>query len=109
MRSRYDKGNNMYNQLQIKANLKWEKSTLILVPTPIDDLSPLEPVAFSYLQKACTPEEIGHCLFVVEEVRNSRRRWLNWGLPKEAIDHFRPCNEHNFQESSQDILLDLQK
>lgn len=64
---------------------------LVLIPTPIDNESPLEPVALACLQKAVKNP---NSLLLVEELKECRRRWLRWGLPREAIERFIPYNEH---------------
>ena len=71
------------------------KGKLILIPTPIDDLSPLEPVALSLLQKASTDNK---SVIAVEDAKPGRRRWLHWGLPREAIAEFVLYNEHTRKE-----------
>lgn len=67
------------------------KGKLILVPTPIDDVSPLEPMALGLLKEATFDE---NCLIAVEDAKPGRRRWLHWGLPREAIAEFVLYNEH---------------
>lgn len=90
-------------------NFKGIKGQLTLIPTPIDAFSPLEPVALASLQQASLPLEIEESVFVHEELREARRRWINWGLPKDAMDHFLPCHEQNFKEASKTIVDFLQK
>ncbi|MFT6070312.1 MAG: 16S rRNA (cytidine1402-2'-O)-methyltransferase [Bacteriovoracaceae bacterium] len=67
------------------------KAKLFLIPTPIDDQSPLEPVALALLNKAVIDKDI----IAVEDPKPGRRRWLNWGLPREAIENFVHYNEHS--------------
>lgn len=67
--------------------------TLTLVPTPIDESSALESGAFSLLQQACALPAAN--VIVVEDLRPGRRRWLRWGLPRSALEHFVTYNEHN--------------
>lgn len=78
---------------------------LTLVPTPIDDESPLCPQAFKLLQDAVQNNDI----IMVEEHKTGRRRWLKYGLPREAIDHFVLYNEHTHKEVSQEILAKLKQ
>lgn len=70
---------------------------LVLVPTPIDESSPLENVAKNLLTDAFnnSPER---SIFVVEDLKPARKRWINFGLPREAICHFEQLNEHNQKE-----------
>lgn len=75
---------------------------LILVPTPIDEISPLEPTAFALLNEA-TPED----LILVEDLKPARRRWLSFGLPRESIARFYTFNEHHRQELLPEIQAAL--
>jgi 16S rRNA (cytidine1402-2'-O)-methyltransferase len=77
------------------------KGKLILIPTPIDDVSLLEPVAKEQLLKAVASGDI----ICVEELKEGRQRWLRYGLPREAIENFVLYNEH----TRKDILNDLIK
>jgi len=81
------------------------KGTLTLIPTPIDDESLLEPRAFQLLKDNC---DHSNSILLVEEHRAGRRRWLRFGLPREAIEKFEVFNEHNKQESSLKYLHELQ-
>ena len=63
---------------------------LILVPTPIDDEGSLNPDHIEVLRDAFERKD----LIVVEEHKAARRRWLRWGLAREAIDEFILYNEH---------------
>lgn len=73
------------------SSLENLKSGLILIPTPIEESLPLEPVALELLKNiAADPES----LILVEELKVARIRWLRWGLPREAIERFIPFNEH---------------
>ena len=67
--------------------------TLFLIPTPIDEISPLEGMALSLLQKAAA-EEHENSLFLIEDLKPGRRRWLRFGLPRESVDKFILFNEH---------------
>jgi 16S rRNA (cytidine1402-2'-O)-methyltransferase len=77
------------------------KGKLTLIPTPIDDVSLLESVAKDLLLKAVADKDI----ICVEELKEGRQRWLRYGLPREAIEHFVLYNEH----TRTDILSDLIK
>ncbi len=76
---------------------------LILVPTPIDEESPLEVVAKETLEKL----DLTQNLLVVEELKEVRRRWLRWGLPREAIETFIEYNEHNQTQKISDLIKEL--
>lgn len=78
-------------------------SLLTLVPTPIDEDSMLCPKATELLLQACTQNH----LIVVEEHKIARRRWLKYGLPREAIDKFIIYNEHTHNEVAQDLIKKL--
>ena len=80
-------------------------SGLILVPTPIHDELPLEPVALKMLQEDCLKEDV---ILLVEEHKIGRQRWLRWGLPREAIEKFILFNEHS-QEKLQSELIKSMK
>lgn len=73
---------------------------LTLIPTPIDDDSPLCSIAYSKLESAVANND----LILVEEHKVARRRWLKYGLPREAIDQFILYNEHTFSEIGPEIL-----
>lgn len=78
--------------------------TLTLIPTPIDDETMLEETARKLLLlKALEPTS----LILVEEHKNTRRRWLHWGLPREAIEKFILYNEHTRDELNEKILSEL--
>ena len=78
---------------------------LILVPTPLQEDLPLEPVAQKSLLENCLKENVG---ILIEDHKVGRQRWLRWGLPREAIDRFILFNEHN-QEKIRDKLVDQMK
>lgn len=66
-------------------------SKLILVPTPIADELPLEPVAQNLLLNDALKDDV---VLLVEEHKVARQRWIKWGLPREAIEKFQLYNEH---------------
>lgn len=78
-------------------------SQLVLVPTPISDEHPLCSVAKERLMQAVTNGDV----IVVEEHKIARRRWLKYGLPREAIDNFVLYNEHTAKEASEMVLTQL--
>ena len=59
------------------------KGILTLVPTPIDDESPLNALTFEKLNS-----ENKNNLILVEELKACRRRWIHWGLPRAMIEKF---------------------
>lgn len=77
---------------------------LILVPTPIQDDLPLEPVARELLLAEAMNENI---LLLVEEHKVARQRWLKWGLPREAIEKFILFNEHTQDKLKSEIIKSL--
>lgn len=81
------------------------KGTLTLVPTPIDNKSPLEQTAFDALNKAFQDGDI----IAVEEAKTCRRRWIHWGLPREAVDKFELYNEHTREELAPKLIEHLKK
>lgn len=78
---------------------------LVLVPTPLNDREVLHPQSLQTLKKAV---EEGAFL-VVEEHKAARRRWLHWGLPREAIDRFILLNEHDQGEKKAFLLKKLRE
>lgn len=79
------------------------KGQLTLIPTPIDDTSPLCVVAKSLLEQAVQNND----LIYVEEAKEGRRRWLRFGLPRQAIDHFVIYNEHTRDELCRESIQKL--
>ena len=79
-------------------------SELILVPTPICDELPLEPVALELLKEDALKENV---LLLVEEHKVARQRWLKWGLPREAIEKFLLYNEHTSEKMKSDVMKEL--
>jgi 16S rRNA (cytidine1402-2'-O)-methyltransferase len=76
-------------------------SELILVPTPISDDLPLEPVALELLKTDALKEEV---ILLVEEHKVARQRWLKWGLPREAIEKFQLYNEHTSEKMKDEVM-----
>ena len=75
---------------------------LILIPTPIDEVSPLEQTAFTLLKEANADD-----LILVEDLKPARRRWLSFGLPREAIAQFKTFNEHHREELFPEVQVAL--
>lgn len=81
------------------------KGALTLVPTPIDNESMLEPSALAALKAAVESGDI----VAVEEAKACRRRWIHWGLPREAIENFVLYNEHTRNIEAPKLLQAMQK
>lgn len=79
-------------------------SGLTLIPTPLQEGLPLEPVALAWLKVASTQPET---LLLIEEHKAARTRWLRWGLPREAIDRFICYNEHSSEKILPETLSSL--
>ncbi len=78
---------------------------LTLIPTPISEDYMLHPEAVLSLRNAFDQKEI----ILVEDHKIARRRWLKWGLPREAIETFELYNEHNQKSSIPQIIESLKK
>jgi len=74
---------------------------LILIPTPIADETPLEPVAQGLLLEDALKEDV---VLLVEEHKVARQRWIKWGLPREAIDKFQLYNEHTQGKMASEVV-----
>ena len=68
------------------------KGKLVLIPTPIDEATTLEGTALKCLLASCSKKESN--VFLVEDIRPCRRRWLRWGLPRDLVDDLVEYNEH---------------
>ena len=79
---------------------------LTLIPTPISEDLPLEPVACARLKSECLNPDVG---LLVEEHKVARQRWLKWGLPREAIDRFELYNEHTQVERIPALVAEMKK
>ncbi len=77
---------------------------LILVPTPIYESLPLEPVALAMLLENSLNE---NTIIAVEEHKVGRQRWLKWGLPREAIEKFVLFNEHTSSKEIPELMKKL--
>ena len=81
------------------------KGKLILVPTPIDESSPLESVAKEKIVNACS---LHQSLFAVEELKSGRRRWIRFGLPRDVVPELILFNEHTALNLTFSLLAELQ-
>lgn len=81
---------------------------LTLIPTPLSEIGELEPTAFALLNKASTTEEKNNSIFVVEDLKPGRRRWLQFKLPRETIETFVLYNEHTAAVVARELLIQLQ-
>lgn len=81
------------------------KGKLILVPTPIAPGVMISQEIKKGLEDAFQRGD----LLLVEEHKIARRRWIAWGLPREAIDQFICYNEHNQQEEITQVIQQIQK
>ena len=81
------------------------KGKLTLVPTPIDSESKLNPEAFELLLAASqNPQK--H-MFLVEDPKPARRRWIHFGLPREIINEFVYFNEQTSKALIDEIIGEL--
>jgi 16S rRNA (cytidine1402-2'-O)-methyltransferase len=74
---------------------------LVLVPTPIHEALPLEPVALSLLQADALKK---NTIIAMEEHKVGRQRWLKWGLPRESIEAFVLFNEHTSDKEIPELM-----
>jgi 16S rRNA (cytidine1402-2'-O)-methyltransferase len=79
---------------------------LTLIPTPLQEDLPLEPVALEWLRSASGNPRV---ILLVEEHKAARIRWLQWGLPRDSIERFVCYNEHTSRESMPEILQKLKE
>lgn len=79
------------------------RGTLTLIPTPIDDETLLLPSVVDVLTDAFK----NGAKFLIEDLKPGRRRWVKYGLPREAIDQFILYNEHTRDEICKDIVNEL--
>lgn len=85
-----------------------KSGTLTLIPTPLSEAGQLEPVAFDLLNTAATSEtEKENSIFVIEDLKPGRRRWLQFKLPRESIESFVLYNEHTASVVSKELLSQL--
>jgi 16S rRNA (cytidine1402-2'-O)-methyltransferase len=74
---------------------------LTLIPTPIDETSQLTNEAYSLLLAAVNCEK---SIFVVEDLKPGRKRWIHFKLPKEVVERFVLLNEHTANKISKYLL-----
>lgn len=79
--------------------------TLTLIPTSVTEGGTLTEELNALLTNSWK-EGAGIC---VEDEKPGRRRWLSWGLPREAIEDFITYNEHTRNELDNEIASQLQK
>jgi 16S rRNA (cytidine1402-2'-O)-methyltransferase len=91
-----------------KLFLNPNKGALCLVPTPLEEDGRLDPMAFDILKFAAL-EKKSESLFVIEDLKPGRKRWLHFGLPRECVDDFVLYNEHTASEVSKTLLSEIQK
>lgn len=80
--------------------------TLYLIATPIDEINPLESEAKALMLKAC--DDTDNSLFLIEDLKPCRRRWIRFGLDRSFIDDFILFNEHTQRDIEQDIISQIQ-
>lgn len=83
-------------------------ATLTLVPTPLDEEGLLEEQARQLLARLVA-DNFDQLVLLVEDERNLRRKWLNWGLPREGIQRFRLLSEQTEEKVKQEILQELKR
>ncbi len=85
--------------------MKRNLGILTLVPTSVTEEGLLPQKTTKELEVAWKAGA-GIC---VEDEKPGRRRWLSWGLPREAISDFITYNEHTRDELDQEIVAALKK
>lgn len=83
------------------------KGTLTLVPTPLSESGVLEPKALEILLLASSENVRSNSRFVIEDLKPGRRRWLEFGLPRDCVESFVCYNEHTAKVVSLELLSDL--
>lgn len=78
--------------------------SLTLIPTPIADDLPLEPIAHALLLENALKDDV---ILLVEEHKVGRQRWLKWGLQREAIEKFILFNEHTQEKLIPEIIKEM--
>lgn len=79
---------------------------LTLIPTPLSEEGELEPVAYRTLLSAAIDNR-EHSVFVIEDLKPGRKRWLNFKLPRECVDDFVLYNEHTAKTTALELLSAL--
>lgn len=85
--------------------MRKQTGTLTLIPLPIDESSQIPVDTKVILEKAHADGD----LILVEEAKPCRRKWLHYGLPREAIENFIIYNEHGRDKLAPEMLANLQK
>lgn len=80
---------------------------LTLIATPIDEESMLDTKAFRVLHQASL--DYAKNKFLIEDQKPCRRRWVHFGLGRDAIEQFIEYNEHTQKEKIPNIIADLKK
>jgi 16S rRNA (cytidine1402-2'-O)-methyltransferase len=80
--------------------------TLTLIPTPISEKGELDQQAFNLLHEAATKNR-ENSVFVVEDAKPGRQRWIHFKLPRELVDSFVLYNEHTKVEAKESLLKAL--
>jgi len=86
--------------------MKKSFGTLTLIPTPIDDEGTIDSRSLTILQTAQKKDDT---LFVIEDLKPGRRRWLSWGLDRSRVESFILYNEHTKEQSVPDLLAKLKE
>lgn len=82
-----------------------KKGSLYLIATPISADKTLHQETKSFLLNQIENQS----LIVVEELKECRRRWLSWGMPRESIEQFEQYNEHNRSEQIEVFISQMKK
>lgn len=85
-----------------------KSGVLTLIPTPIAESGVLEPVAFNLLFQAASTER-ERSVFVIEDLKPGRKRWLSFKLPRDVVEDFVLYNEHTAKEASEQLLSFLKE
>jgi 16S rRNA (cytidine1402-2'-O)-methyltransferase len=86
--------------------IKAKSGKLTLIPTPISEKGELDQQAFQILFEAATTDR-ENSVFVVEDAKPGRQRWIQFKLPRDIIDSFVLYNEHTKNEAREHLLLEL--
>lgn len=98
----------MFQTSRPQVDMKKKKISLRLIPTPIDERSPLGPDAFSVMMSALeqAPEK---SVFAIEDLKPGRRRWLKYGLPREQVEDFVLFNEQTQEQLVPELIEKMKK
>ncbi|MBT6325732.1 MAG: hypothetical protein HOJ35_07170 [Bdellovibrionales bacterium] len=75
---------------------------LTLIPTPIGDILELSLEAKRVMELACANFE--NSIFLVEDMKPGRRRWIKFGLPRELINSLQTLNEHSRESENKTLI-----